>query len=124
MDTSWQDQLKKAQDELADIKRDLARYVMVPRWEYELMEKQRERADAAEAELKALKSEVIPARWDGTVILPEHPNGDSTGQSIVCCLADDDTKRPIGLFLDPEQREALGLILVDPASNDNAGGTR
>ncbi|WP_328336830.1 hypothetical protein [Streptomyces violaceus] len=60
----------------------------------------------------------IPARWDRTVILPEHPNGDLDGQTIVCCIADDDTKRPIGLFLDDEHREALGLLLVDPNGED------
>lgn len=117
MNASLDEQLKKAQAELAAIKNDLTKYVLVPRWEYELMEKQRTRAETAETELAALKAQVIPARWDGTAILPEHPNGDSTGQSIICCLADDDTKRPIGLFLDQDQREALGLLLVDPHGN-------
>jgi hypothetical protein len=63
--------------------------------------------------------EPIPARWDRTAILPEHPNGDIDGQTIVCCVADDGTKRPIGLFLDQEHREALGLLLVDPGGEDD-----
>jgi hypothetical protein len=69
-------------------------------------------------------AEPIPARWDGTAILPEHPNGDINGQAIVCCLADDGTKRPIGLFLDDEHREALGLLLVDPGGDGQAVGER
>ena len=64
--------------------------------------------------MPALTSEVIPARWDRTVIHPDAPNGDIDGQTIVCCIADDGTNRPIGLFLDDEDREALGLQLVDP----------
>lgn len=63
----------------------------------------------------------IPARWDRTVIHPEHPNGDNNGDTIVCCIANDGTKRPIGLFLDDEHREALGLLLVDPDGEDEGG---
>jgi NTP pyrophosphatase (non-canonical NTP hydrolase) len=58
--------------------------------------------------------EPIPARWDRTVIHPDTPSDDLDGHTIVCCLADDGTNRPIGLFLDEEHREALGLSLVDP----------
>ncbi|MFF0009527.1 hypothetical protein ACFYQT_39735 [Streptomyces tibetensis] len=126
MDASVEEQIRNAQAELADIKRELTKYVLVPKWEYELMEQQRQRAEAAEAELKQLKTalaEPIPARWDGTVIHPHHPNGDLDDQTIVCCLADDGTKRPIGLFLDDEHREALGLQLVDPRG-DQAVGAR
>lgn len=70
------------------------------------------RARVAELEAERQESTPIPARWDRTVILPEHPNGDSDGDTIVCCIADDG--RPIGLFLNDEHREALGLLLVDP----------
>lgn len=66
------------------------------------------------------ETEPIPARWDRTVIHPHHPNGDTDGDTIVCLLADDGTRRPIGLFLDDEHRDALGLQLVDPNGDDTA----
>lgn len=55
-------------------------------------------------------------RWDRTVTAP-----DSDGDVLVCCL--DEAGRPVGLLLDEELREALGLLLLDrdPDEGDCAG---
>ncbi|MGA5182994.1 MazG-like family protein [Streptomyces pseudogriseolus] len=57
--------------------------------------------------------EPIPACWEGSVVHPNPDNPDDA-ETLVCCTATDGTSRPIGLFLNDEMREALGLSLVDP----------
>jgi hypothetical protein len=50
----------------------------------------------------------IVTSWDRIVIHPDDP----AEPTIVCCRTD--TGRPVALVLDPEERAALGLVLVDP----------
>ncbi|MEU9752209.1 hypothetical protein AB0D90_03610 [Streptomyces althioticus] len=64
-------------------------------------------------EATPVEAEPIPARWDGTVVHPNPDNPRDT-ETLVGCIADDGTGRPIGLLIDDDKREALGLALVDP----------
>jgi hypothetical protein len=60
-----------------------------------------------EAEAKADTTPIV-LHWD-RLVMP--PTGEDD-QTIVACMTD--TGRPAALFLPPEQRERLGLELVEP----------